>query len=730
MADVTGMLQAAAGGEPPAPVQQGALMVLHPLFPYIASYSWGPNGFRNNYKNPFDSTPSIGVPQRLVISPNEDNVAIVGTVSPYVRVYPWSSSGFGNAYANPATVPVGEVRGVTWNNAQNVLALVGSSGVANTRQNVYAWSGSGFGTRFANPAVAVQGTGRGVVFTPNDDAIIFATQSAPYVEAYAWNNTTGYGSKFANASGSAQSPNEMTISPNGNYIAVAHTNTPFVSVWSFSPSTGWGSKFSNPATLPAGQAWDVKFNHAGTALAVAHDNTPYCTVYPWSASGFGTAYSSAGKTLVPRNGLSVGFSLDDTHLAIGYDGNTAVASTSSPYLKVWEWDNTTGFGNVMSDPFGKFSGTGSPENGGRTGGFGYSVVFTSVGEPLLYREFMFFAQRATPYILAWDWRAHDGIGRSGTQAFANPATLAREAIDVSVAPDGSAVVIGTEVSPFWHVYPWTVNGFGTKYSNPATLPSFVCDTVFFNNAGNVLAGCGSASPYVLAYAWSSSSGFGTKFADPVTAVAGSALDGDFSTNDNFIGIAHNNSPRVTVYEWSNTTGFGAKVADPTTLPTGNGSGICWTAGSNAIIVGHSTSPYVSAYAWSASGFGTKYSNPGGTLPTPAMEKTRMAPNFASFVGRIGVTPFITGYPWNNSTGFGTQFSGISPTPGTSAGLSAKASISKDSNAICIPTAGSPYICTHFYSSGGFGARWPVQPSVTSTNLGHGSAFGRIKNVFS
>jgi hypothetical protein len=112
-----------------------------------------------------------------------------------------------------------------------------------------------------------------------------------------------------------------------------------------------------------------------------------------------------------------------------------------------------------------------------------------------------------------------------------------------------------------------------------------------------------------------------------------------------------------------------------------------------------------------------------------MEKIRMAPDFASFTGGIGVNPYIAGYPWNNSTGFGTRFFAPSPTPGTSANLSAKSSFPKAGNAICIPTAGSPYICTHFYSSSGFGVRWPVQPSVTSTNLGLGSAFGRIENVF-
>ena len=43
----------------------------------------------------------------------------------------------------------------------------------------------------------------------------------------------------------------------GDHIAVAHSNSPYVSVY---PWTGsFGTKVADPATLPAGNGWDVVF---------------------------------------------------------------------------------------------------------------------------------------------------------------------------------------------------------------------------------------------------------------------------------------------------------------------------------------------------------------------------------------------------------------------------------------------------------------------------------------
>jgi uncharacterized protein (DUF2062 family) len=50
------------------------------------------------------------------------------------------------------------------------------------------------------------------------------------------------------------------------------------------------------------------------------------------------------------------------------------------------------------------------------------------------------------------------------------------------------------------------------------------------------------------------------------------------------------------------------------LPAGIGRGVAFSPAGTEIAIAHEITPFVSAYPWSASGFGTKFTNP-GTLPT-------------------------------------------------------------------------------------------------------------------
>jgi hypothetical protein len=79
-----------------------------------------------------------------------------------------------------------------------------------------------------------------------------------------------------------------------------------------------------------------------------------------------------------------------------------------------------------------------------------------------------------------------------------------------------------------------------------------------------------------------------------------------------IAIAHGTSPLVSAYPWS-ASGFGTKFANPGTLPAGNGNSVAFSPAGTEIAIAHTTTPFVSAYPWSASGFGKKLTNP-GTMP--------------------------------------------------------------------------------------------------------------------
>ena len=90
------------------------------------------------------------------------------------------------------------------------------------------------------------------------------------------------------------------------FIAVAHDTTPFVTAYPWSSTTGFGTKFANPTTLPTGTGNGVAFTSAGNAIAVAHDGSPFVSAYPWSGSGFGTKFANPA-TLPTGTGYDVAF---------------------------------------------------------------------------------------------------------------------------------------------------------------------------------------------------------------------------------------------------------------------------------------------------------------------------------------------------------------------------------------------------------------------------------------
>jgi Flp pilus assembly protein TadG len=86
-------------------------------------------------------------------------------------------------------------------------------------------------------------------------------------------------------------------------------------------------------------------------------------------------------------------------------------------------------------------------------------------------------------------------------------------------PAGTAIAIAHATSPYVTAYPWS-SGFGTKYANPATLPTGTGRGVAFNADGSNIAIAHATTPFVTAYPFSS--GFGTKYANPVTLPTGDA----------------------------------------------------------------------------------------------------------------------------------------------------------------------------------------------------------------
>jgi hypothetical protein len=80
-----------------------------------------------------------------------------------------------------------------------------------------------------------------------------------------------------------------------------------------------------------------------------------------------------------------------------------------------------------------------------------------------------------------------------------------------------------------------------------------------------------SSPYISTYAFSA--GFGTKYANPANLPTSTGRGVAFSGSD--IAVAHSDSPYISTYPWS--AGFGTKYANPAALPASHGLGVAFTA---------------------------------------------------------------------------------------------------------------------------------------------------------
>lgn len=310
---------------------------------------------------------------------------------------------------------------------------------------------------------------------------------------------------------------------------------------------------------------------------------------------------------------------------------------------------------------------------------------------------------SSPYVNAYVFQ--NGWGSK----YANPATLPTQtAAAVSFAPNKSALIIAEDgSSPYVSAYAWS-SGFGSKYSNPASAPSGRQLGADFRTGSNAVAFGGDApSPWVHAYPWNP--GFGSKYSNPGTLGTG-GFSVRYSPNGSFISSANNSaSPYLTAWAWS--SGFGSKYANPSTLPTGATYGQTWTPSSNAIVYSVGSSPYVVAYPWS-SGYGTKYSDP-ATLPVGLAGRVGSFNSAGNvFVAANSNSPYIEAYAW--SSGWGSKFA--SPAQVASGG-GENALFTPDGNNIIQSGQGAPPVVAYAWSNG-FAVKYSNPTSATS-GIGYG-----------
>jgi len=171
------------------------------------------------------------------------------------------------------------------------------------------------------------------------------------------------------------------------------------------------------------------------------------------------------------------------------------------------------------------------------------------------------------------------------------------------------------------------------------------------------------------------------------------------------------TPSLSVYPWSN--GFGTEYANPATPPPADGQRVKFSHSGNVILFGNYTDPKFDAYSWTVgSGYGSRFATPAAIFTTAAAPTGIWfsKSDDAVFISAgYPATPRIVAYPWSSS-GFGTKYTDISPTPTATVGRS-KFHQSQSNIIMCMQNASNDNLFAHAWSNG-WGSRFtdPVSRS--------------------
>jgi len=302
-------------------------------------------------------------------------------------------------------------------------------------------------------------------------------------------------------------------------------------------------------------------------------------------------------------------------------------------LDVYPWSSTSGFGARLSDP------------ASMPAGISYGIDINQTGSLIAATDGTSASQNVYPL-----------TSIIGTQ-FSKPAITAPTDLDVKFSPASTEIVGSGSSSPFLHAWAWS-SGWGTKFSNPSSVPTQYAKNIAFSPNGNFLAVNNTTLRYPAAYGWSSS-GFGTRYTTGSTQLPTSTTQYsiDFSPTSDAVAVGFSRSPYFYVFRFSGS-GYGTRYTSAATLPGSLTTDFIWClkfAPNNAYIaLGGSASPYVYIYGWSyAGGIGTKVSNPSDI---PSVYPSSVG--WSADSDAVSFGPYFT-YPFTAGA-FGTRYA----TPGT------------------------------------------------------------------
>lgn len=254
----------------------------------------------------------------------------------------------GTVYSAPATTPLsGNVCQLTPDNS--VVFLGTNPNTSTTIMQAYAWTDqNGFGTKYAdaptNPTGALFATNQMNVHPSGNAVVISTSATSNELLCVKWDNTTGFGTVYVSGSGQAYSP--VAFSKNGNFITEVNVGSGafIVRPWS---TSGFGTVVSQTVT-PAKIANNISYNPTSNTVAFSSGLTgnPILSANPISPTTgvLGTSYTGYTVVGVPTSISSRGASFSTS-------GNSVAVMSKSPnggYVIGWNGGFTTAYSGISS----------------------------------------------------------------------------------------------------------------------------------------------------------------------------------------------------------------------------------------------------------------------------------------------------------------------------------------------------------------------------------------------
>jgi len=330
--------------------------------------------------------------------------------------------------------------------------------------------------------------------------------SSPYILLYPWVRGTGIGTKFSDPSVAAVAPTSSRqsskFSTSSNYFIASGSSSPYMQVYPVT-RTGFGTKVSNPSTLLTTSAIAVNFTPSNNDVVANKNSVP--SAWSWTNSGFGTKYTDSSTVMTYANTYS------GTVNSVGDDVFQG-GSQSTNLMNAWAFISGTGWGSQYSSP--SYLSSGVNYQGYSTNPTGNLLMVAGV----------------TPRVQLISWTTGTGFG---TQIATSNAI--DESYRGSFNQTGSFYLnVNSNINAgtpfvFFQAIPVSTSGFGTTISGPY-LTTPIGSTVFYNGKfspyGTEIAMATNLSNSIYTYPFTGSS-FGTKYSDPATLPSATVIDVQF-----------------------------------------------------------------------------------------------------------------------------------------------------------------------------------------------------------